>query len=80
MHIPAGLDDLAIRKRLLTEFGIEIGGGLGRFQRKGLAHRPDGIQQQIECGVPGPGGKRWKCAWRCKAGVGVAAAEMAYSA
>jgi alanine-glyoxylate transaminase/serine-glyoxylate transaminase/serine-pyruvate transaminase len=27
--IPEGVDDVAVRKRLLTEYGIEIGGGLG---------------------------------------------------
>jgi alanine-glyoxylate transaminase / serine-glyoxylate transaminase / serine-pyruvate transaminase len=32
--VPAGVDDLAIRKRLLTDFGIEIGGGLGDFKGK----------------------------------------------
>jgi len=34
VRIPAGLDDLATRKRLLGEFGIEIGGGLGDFKGK----------------------------------------------
>ena len=34
MKIPAGVDDLACRKRLLAEFGIEIGGGLGEFKGK----------------------------------------------
>jgi alanine-glyoxylate transaminase/serine-glyoxylate transaminase/serine-pyruvate transaminase len=37
VRIPAGVDDLATRKRLLGEFGIEIGGGLGEF--KGRAWR-----------------------------------------
>jgi alanine-glyoxylate transaminase/serine-glyoxylate transaminase/serine-pyruvate transaminase len=32
--IPARADDLAVRKRLLSEFGIEIGGGLGEFKGK----------------------------------------------
>jgi alanine-glyoxylate transaminase/serine-glyoxylate transaminase/serine-pyruvate transaminase len=32
--IPEGVDDLAVRKRLLSEFGIEIGGGLGKFKGK----------------------------------------------
>ena len=31
---PEGLDESAIRKRLLEEFGIEIGGGLGEFKGK----------------------------------------------
>jgi alanine-glyoxylate transaminase/serine-glyoxylate transaminase/serine-pyruvate transaminase len=34
VRIPAGADDLATRKRLLSEFGIEIGGGLGDFKGK----------------------------------------------
>jgi alanine-glyoxylate transaminase/serine-glyoxylate transaminase/serine-pyruvate transaminase len=33
-RIPAGVDDMATRKRLLAEFGIEIGGGLGEFKGK----------------------------------------------
>ena len=32
--IPAGADDVAIRKQLLNEFGIEIGGGLGPMKGK----------------------------------------------
>ena len=34
VRIPAGVDDLAVRKRLLGAFGIEIGGGLGEFKGK----------------------------------------------
>jgi alanine-glyoxylate transaminase/serine-glyoxylate transaminase/serine-pyruvate transaminase len=33
-RIPAGVDDVATRNRLLAEFGIEIGGGLGEFKGK----------------------------------------------
>lgn len=32
--IPAGADDAAVRKQLLNEFGIEIGGGLGAMKGK----------------------------------------------
>jgi alanine-glyoxylate transaminase/serine-glyoxylate transaminase/serine-pyruvate transaminase len=32
--LPAGANDAATRKRLLNEFGIEIGGGLGEFKGK----------------------------------------------
>ena len=32
--IPAGADDVAVRKQLLNEFGIEIGGGLGPMKGK----------------------------------------------
>jgi alanine-glyoxylate transaminase/serine-glyoxylate transaminase/serine-pyruvate transaminase len=34
VRIPPGVDDLTTRKRLLGEFGIEIGGGLGDFKGK----------------------------------------------
>jgi alanine-glyoxylate transaminase/serine-glyoxylate transaminase/serine-pyruvate transaminase len=34
VKIPAGVDDLTVRKKLLNEFGIEIGGGLGDFKGK----------------------------------------------
>jgi alanine-glyoxylate transaminase/serine-glyoxylate transaminase/serine-pyruvate transaminase len=34
VRIPAGVNDLAVRKELLTRFGIEIGGGLGEFKGK----------------------------------------------
>jgi alanine-glyoxylate transaminase/serine-glyoxylate transaminase/serine-pyruvate transaminase len=34
VRIPEGADDLPVRKRLLTEFGIEVGGGLGDLAGK----------------------------------------------
>jgi len=34
VRIPSGVDDLVVRKRMLTEFGIEIGGGLGDLKGK----------------------------------------------
>lgn len=37
VHVPEGVDDLMVRGRLLSEFGIEIGAGLGPF--KGRAWR-----------------------------------------
>jgi alanine-glyoxylate transaminase/serine-glyoxylate transaminase/serine-pyruvate transaminase len=50
VRIPAGVDDLAVRKRLLNEFGIEIGSGLGEFKGKawriglmGYNSRPDNV-------------------------------------
>ncbi len=33
-RIPDGIDDLAVRKRLLSDWGIEIGGGLGSLKGK----------------------------------------------
>jgi alanine-glyoxylate transaminase/serine-glyoxylate transaminase/serine-pyruvate transaminase len=50
VRIPAGVDDLATRKQLLADFGIEIGGGLGDFKGKawrvglmGHASRPNNV-------------------------------------
>ena len=37
VRIPEGIDDLTVRRRLLNDWGIEVGGGLGPF--KGLAWR-----------------------------------------
>lgn len=34
INIPDGVDDLGIRNRLIEDFGIEIGGGLGIFKGK----------------------------------------------
>jgi alanine-glyoxylate transaminase/serine-glyoxylate transaminase/serine-pyruvate transaminase len=34
VHVPTGVDDARVRARLLGEFGIEIGGGLGPFKGK----------------------------------------------
>ena len=34
VRIPDGIDDLTVRKRLLNEWGIEVGGGLGLFKGK----------------------------------------------
>ncbi len=34
IRIPEGVDDVKVRKALLTEFGIEIGGGLGELAGK----------------------------------------------
>jgi alanine-glyoxylate transaminase/serine-glyoxylate transaminase/serine-pyruvate transaminase len=34
IHVPAGVDDARVRRRLLEEYGIEIGGGLGPLKGK----------------------------------------------
>ncbi len=34
VYIPEGIDDGTVRKALLNEYGIEIGGGLGKFKGK----------------------------------------------
>jgi alanine-glyoxylate transaminase/serine-glyoxylate transaminase/serine-pyruvate transaminase len=83
VHIPAQVDDAAGRKRLLTEFGIEIGGGLGDFKGKawrigimGQNSRPNCVFQvlaALEQVLRGAGVK-------IEAGSGVGAAEKVYAA
>ena len=34
VHVPEGIDDATVRRRLLEEYGIEIGAGLGPFKGK----------------------------------------------
>ncbi len=34
VYLPAGVDDLAVRKRLLQDYHIEVGGGLGKVKGK----------------------------------------------
>jgi len=34
IRIPDGVDDLRVRKTLLNDFSLEIGGGLGKFAGK----------------------------------------------
>jgi alanine-glyoxylate transaminase/serine-glyoxylate transaminase/serine-pyruvate transaminase len=34
VSVPAGIDEAAIRRRLLNDYDIEIGGGLGVFAGK----------------------------------------------
>lgn len=82
VRIPAGVDDLAGRKRLLTEFGIEIGGGLGDFKGKawriglmGHNSKPNSVLlvlAALETVLSGVGVK-------VTPGAGVAAAEKAYA-
>jgi alanine-glyoxylate transaminase/serine-glyoxylate transaminase/serine-pyruvate transaminase len=83
VRIPEGVDDVAGRKRLLTEFGIEVGGGLGDFKGKawriglmGYNSRPNCVFQALsalETVLRGAGAK-------IEPGAGVAAAERAYAA
>jgi alanine-glyoxylate transaminase / serine-glyoxylate transaminase / serine-pyruvate transaminase len=80
--VPAGVDDLSVRKRLLTDFGIEIGGGLGDFKGKvwriglmGHNSRPAAVftvLAALEQCLRGAGAK-------VGSGAGVAAAEEAYA-
>jgi alanine-glyoxylate transaminase / serine-glyoxylate transaminase / serine-pyruvate transaminase len=81
VRIPAGADDVATRRRLLGEFGIEIGGGLGEFKGKvwrvglmGHASRPNNVLlflAALESCLLTQGVK-------VAVGNGVAAAERAY--
>jgi alanine-glyoxylate transaminase/serine-glyoxylate transaminase/serine-pyruvate transaminase len=82
VRLPAGVDDVAGRKRLLTEFGIEVGGGLGEFKGKvwriglmGYNSRPAVVLQALaalERVLVGQGAK-------VTPGAGVAAAEQVYA-
>lgn len=36
IHAPEGVDEALVRRRLLQEYGIEIGAGLGPFKGKAL--------------------------------------------
>ncbi len=83
VRIPAGVDDVVARKRLLAEFGIEIGGGLGDLKGKawriglmGFNSRPNCVfllLAALESILSGAGVK-------VAPGAGIAAAERAYSA
>jgi alanine-glyoxylate transaminase / serine-glyoxylate transaminase / serine-pyruvate transaminase len=83
VRIPEGVDDAVGRKRLLTEFGIEVGGGLGDYKGKawrigimGYNSRPNCVFQvlaALEHVLFGAGIK-------IDRGSGVAAAERSYSA
>ena len=82
VRIPAGADDLTTRKRLLSEFGIEIGGGLGDLKGKawriglmGHASRPGNVLLFL--------GALEQCLMaqgvKITAGAGVAAANQSYA-
>lgn len=82
VFVPAGVEDLPIRKRLLNDFGIEIGGGLGDFKGKvwriglmGHNSRPAAVftvLAALEQCLRGAGAKMTP-------GAGIAAAEEAYA-
>jgi alanine-glyoxylate transaminase / serine-glyoxylate transaminase / serine-pyruvate transaminase len=82
VYVPAGADDLTVRKRLLTDFGIEIGGGLGDFKGKvwriglmGYNSKPSAVftvLTALEQCLRGVGVK-------VSPGAGVGAAEAAYA-
>ena len=80
VKIPAGVDDAKVRGRLLQEFGIEIGGGLGSLKGKvwriglmGANSRPNSVLLMLaalEQILPAEG-------FRC--GSGIAAANAVYA-
>ncbi|HJZ90049.1 MAG TPA: alanine--glyoxylate aminotransferase family protein [Gemmataceae bacterium] len=82
VYVQGGVDDLTVRKRLLNEFGIEIGGGLGDFKGKvwriglmGYNSKPSAVYTvlaALEQCLHGVGAK-------VTAGAGVGAAEQAYA-
>ncbi|MBI2804918.1 MAG: alanine--glyoxylate aminotransferase family protein [Planctomycetes bacterium] len=83
VKIPAGVDDLTVRKKLLNDFGIEIGGGLGDFKgqvwRIGLMGHNSraGCVFQVLAAL-----EQCLMSAGCKVtpGAGVAAANQAYAA
>jgi alanine-glyoxylate transaminase/serine-glyoxylate transaminase/serine-pyruvate transaminase len=75
VRVPDGVDELTVRKRLLSEFSIEIGGGLGEFKGKawriglmGYNSRPNNVLLLLAA--------LEQCL--AKPGVGVAAANREY--
>lgn len=82
VRIPDGVDDMAVRKRMLNDFGIEIGGGLGDFKGKawriglmGVNSKPSSVflvLAALETVLAGAG-------VMITPGAGVAAAEKVYS-
>src|SRR5262245_43533571 len=83
VRIPEGLDDVACRKRMLTEFGIEIGGGLGDFKGKAWRIGLMGHNSRPSCVLQVLAAMESVFAWagaKITPGAGVAAAEKAYAA
>ena len=81
VKIPGGVEDMPVRKKLLADFGIEIGGGLGEFKGKawrvglmGYASRAENVLvflAALEQCLAGQG-------VNVKPGSGVAAANLVY--
>jgi alanine-glyoxylate transaminase/serine-glyoxylate transaminase/serine-pyruvate transaminase len=81
VRLPAGVDDAAGRKRLLTEFGIEVGGGLGDFKGKAWRIGLMGYNSRPACVLLVLAAlEQVLAAAGVKPGSGVAAAEQAYAA
>jgi alanine-glyoxylate transaminase/serine-glyoxylate transaminase/serine-pyruvate transaminase len=81
VRIPDGVDDLTVRKTLLSEFGIEIGGGLGDFKGKAWRIGLMGYNSRPACVLLALGALE-QCLTRAGVkmapGVGVSAANATY--
>jgi len=82
VRIPAGLDDVAVRTRLLDEFGLEIGAGLGplagRVWRIGLMGRSCRRDNVLLC-LNALGGIVSEADATISASTGIQAAESVYA-
>jgi alanine-glyoxylate transaminase / serine-glyoxylate transaminase / serine-pyruvate transaminase len=82
VKVPAGVDDLTVRKKLLTDFGIEIGGGLGDFKGKVWRIGIMGHNSRANCVFQVLGAlEQCLLSVGCKItpGAGIAAANKAYA-
>ncbi|MCS7271815.1 MAG: alanine--glyoxylate aminotransferase family protein, partial [Gemmataceae bacterium] len=80
--LPEGVNDVQGRKRLLEEFGIEVGGGLGEYKGRvwriglmGYNSRPSCVFQVLAALEKVLN----DCGFKCSPGSGVAAAEAVYA-
>ena len=80
--IPQGVDDASVRKQLLDEFGIEVGGGLGPMKGKvwriglmGETSQPRNVLLVLAALEKCLGERGYKC----PTGAGISAASAVYS-
>lgn len=81
VHIPEGIDDLAVRRRLLDEHNIEIAGGLGQMKGRiwriglmGESSQPENVYRLLEAFYQALKAEGYPCE------SGIDAAEKVYSA
>jgi alanine-glyoxylate transaminase/serine-glyoxylate transaminase/serine-pyruvate transaminase len=82
VRLPDGVDDVAGRKQLLADFGIEVGGGLGDFKGKAWRIGLMGYNSRPACVLLVLAGLEQvlrKQGVRVEPGCGVAAAERVYA-
>jgi alanine-glyoxylate transaminase/serine-glyoxylate transaminase/serine-pyruvate transaminase len=82
VRIPDGVDDVAGRKQLLNEFGIEVGGGLGEFKGKAWRIGLMGYNSRPACvflALTSLEQVLRKQGAKVELGAGVAAAEKVYA-